>query len=313
LELRLVNASANVGEVIIRSDNMLYFTPKVGFSGTDVINYTIEDDFGLQASAQVIVQVRLLETLVIRGKASRGSLSIYLIPLILLIWLYRQLFSRRNSRHAKGVLGSIVAIVAVTVLHTPVTFAQELSSESEYRFEVRLSSGLASSAQTRGKLEAQLPENADILLYQPIDVAKMVNLAYALTESWHLQAGYASLSHGKSTIRLLTETPLETHAEYATAAPLFMGGFVVGIMYRLKVSEKTRLDFEVGYLDWQATSRSLASNGDFIKTRHRDRDPFVGVALGRVMSEKVGVAFEWRQYSLDYRMQTYTIGVWWRF
>ncbi|WP_111980221.1 tandem-95 repeat protein, partial [Algibacillus agarilyticus] len=54
--LSILSASADHGSVVI-TGSVIQFTPQQDFRGTDIINYTIEDQAGLSASATVLVNV----------------------------------------------------------------------------------------------------------------------------------------------------------------------------------------------------------------------------------------------------------------
>ncbi len=56
-ELFVTNASALNGEVVINDDYTLAYTPNADFFGTDMITYTVEDDDGGSAEANVEIEV----------------------------------------------------------------------------------------------------------------------------------------------------------------------------------------------------------------------------------------------------------------
>jgi ELWxxDGT repeat protein len=88
--LTITAATATSGEVEV-VNGMLRYTAKAYFVGSDVITYTIENEFGLSASAEVQVTVKAVEEVVTEDKKSSGS--VYLMLLMLCSFV---LFNRRS-------------------------------------------------------------------------------------------------------------------------------------------------------------------------------------------------------------------------
>ena len=84
-ELTIVDANANNGSVVVNIDDTLTYTPDIGFSGADVINYTVSDGL-LSASARVNVTVNTerVEVIDVRN-SSGGSLSLWILAVL---WIF---------------------------------------------------------------------------------------------------------------------------------------------------------------------------------------------------------------------------------
>nr|MDC2855048.1 Ig-like domain-containing protein [Ningiella sp. W23] len=74
-ELFVVNAVAAQGTVSININGTLQYTPKSGFDGVDIIDYTIKDSKGAKSTAQVNVTVSAVESVAINNKSSGGSMG----------------------------------------------------------------------------------------------------------------------------------------------------------------------------------------------------------------------------------------------
>jgi ELWxxDGT repeat protein len=82
--LTITAATATLGTVEI-VDGKLHYTAKTDFVGSDVITYTIENEYGLSASAEVQVTVKAIEEPVTEKKKSSGSLYFILLMMCLLV------------------------------------------------------------------------------------------------------------------------------------------------------------------------------------------------------------------------------------
>jgi uncharacterized delta-60 repeat protein len=84
--LIITAATAILGTVEIVEDK-LHYTAKTNFVGADVITYTIENEYGLSASAEVKMTVKAVEAPVTEDKKSSGSLYLMLLMMCLLVLL----------------------------------------------------------------------------------------------------------------------------------------------------------------------------------------------------------------------------------
>lgn len=83
--LTLISATAEQGSVSIEAGKTLRYTPKIGFSGTDTIQYRIRDSQGGEASAILSVSLTAYQQVVIESKSSGGSMGcIALLSLVML-------------------------------------------------------------------------------------------------------------------------------------------------------------------------------------------------------------------------------------
>jgi hypothetical protein len=81
--LQVTAASSASGTVVINADNTITFTPAADFAGAALIDYTIRDAVGIEASAQVRVTIDL--NVVIQTKGGGGALFFGLLGLLLLL------------------------------------------------------------------------------------------------------------------------------------------------------------------------------------------------------------------------------------
>ncbi|BDX07600.1 hypothetical protein MACH26_31210 [Planctobacterium marinum] len=96
--LMVIAAQANNGRVVVNDDNTITYTPEAGFSGTDIISYTITDG-ALEASSQVTVTVNPepVEVVKVTG-SSGGSLTLWWLLLSLLLLGYRSALSGKRAK-----------------------------------------------------------------------------------------------------------------------------------------------------------------------------------------------------------------------
>uniref|UniRef100_UPI0018906864 Ig-like domain-containing protein n=1 Tax=Aliidiomarina indica TaxID=2749147 RepID=UPI0018906864 len=311
--LTVVSASAQQGTVTIRSDNMLSYTPKVGFGGIDVINYSIEDDMGARASAQVRVTVRVVETIEIRGETSGGNWSLLMMPFVLLIWLYRQPGMRRFGSGRKPLFGAFFVLLLTTVMLQPKALADTDSDSKVHPFEIQLSVGRAQTHGSRAALDAILPPNAEVFEYANKDTSVALEISYSLHKHLLVKAGYVDLGVGRSAIRVETDDPIGTHELLATAAPLLPWGYTGGIVLRMYPIDKWQLDLEAGGIHWRGDYRSATNTGHVIETRRRGADSYVGASLAREINQRTGLRLQWRSYDLEHRVSSISLGIWRRF
>ena len=103
--LTINSASAQQGSVTITAQNTLLYTPLLGFDGIDLIDYSIDDGNGAQASAQVRVEV--YEIVTVTNTSKGGSMGALLMVLLTLLWLRL----RRTHDQAKGILTKAMVLM----------------------------------------------------------------------------------------------------------------------------------------------------------------------------------------------------------
>ncbi|MCS6232747.1 tandem-95 repeat protein, partial [Shewanella baltica] len=99
--LTLVSATAQQGAVSVES-NKLRYIPKAGFDGVDTVSYQISDGLGGEATGQVLITVKAYQEVVIDNKSGGGSLSLWVLGLLITTGLIR-----RRKLH-KVVLGAVL-------------------------------------------------------------------------------------------------------------------------------------------------------------------------------------------------------------
>jgi hypothetical protein len=86
--LTVTGAQANLGLVVVNSDQSLTFTPPSDFSGQIIVNYQITDGRGANAAAQVVVTVRPITTRI--DNSGGGVLSIVWLVLLITVAAFRR-------------------------------------------------------------------------------------------------------------------------------------------------------------------------------------------------------------------------------
>jgi len=184
----------------------LRYTPRVGFAGTDVLNYHISDGRGGSASATVRIQIKVVETVVITNVSSKGSFSAWMLMLVVLLSLFTTAARASNSPQSAE--------------ETPILQAEE---EHDWRFSVQLG-----QAKVRGRdadLIRRLPAGATLLSSQWRDTSYAVEIDYLLSKRWSLSVGYSNLGKGIAVIQADTVDPAATHQAAAGIQPMLVKGY----------------------------------------------------------------------------------------
>ncbi|EGN74591.1 hypothetical protein A28LD_1604 [Idiomarina sp. A28L] len=317
----VVAAVAEQGQVVVLADNRLRYTPRVGFGGTDIIRYTIEDELGAQASAEVSVSVLVMETISIQQKASKGSWSLILMPFVLLIWLNRQPalmgFLRRAVKRGQMntfVVGAILATsMATSLVYVQPVYAGDSSSAGMMNWEVELAGGTSTTKDSRARIESLLPENSRIERYKGRDYAFMLHFSYQIAPNLHAKGGYVDLGSANVDLLVNTTTSQATFEELAGTVPILGSGFTIGLAKRFDISRKWQIGAEVGMLDWKASTRSASSTGATIKTEYTGIDPYYGVSLGFRFTDAVSLRVQWNHFQMKRSVDAFTVGVRYQF
>jgi len=73
--LTVLNATVDVGSVVVNNDSSLTFTPELGFDGVATISYELTDSVNNSVLGEVSVQITVLETITVENKSNGGSMG----------------------------------------------------------------------------------------------------------------------------------------------------------------------------------------------------------------------------------------------
>ncbi|RTE86040.1 MULTISPECIES: DUF1566 domain-containing protein [Gammaproteobacteria] len=303
--LTVVSASAQQGTVEIIDGQLIRYTPVVGFGGTDVVSYTVEDPQGGSASGEVSISLSVVETIEITGKSSGGSMSPMFLALFALLMVWR-FTSLRHVRNAGRFMG--VAVVGLLVL-----MAQPVVAHEHGDYQIELGAGISDVDVSRSGIEQALPAGATIQRYRSRNDAVMVEFTHSFADSWRLAVGYVDLGSAHLNLRVDTTTPSESFAELEGLLAIRGAGYTVGVQHDVPVFERLKLGVDAGLYAWDGERSSFSTWGDSANTSVSGYDPYYGVSAAYAFSEQTGVRLRWRSYQLEDVVDTLTFSIYYRF
>ncbi|WP_076419104.1 Ig-like domain-containing protein [Colwellia sp. UCD-KL20] len=180
-EIFIVAAVAVQGTVSININGTLQYTPKSGFDGVDIIDYTVRDSKGVKSTAQVEVTVSVIKPVTINNKSSGGSmggLGLLLISALVI--------SRRRSMFPS------FTIITTSCLISTSTMADTWSFE-----------GTLGESKAKHSLAAQ-DSKTNLVTIDNTDTSWSIGAYYNLSSNWELALRYIDLGEGQSNLKANT-------------------------------------------------------------------------------------------------------------
>ena len=278
--LSVTSATVDNGSVNINEDNTITYMPTVGFSGTAIVSYTVDDGEGDEATAQVEVTVVAYQTATVTNKSSGGgSMGMLLFGLLGLAVLYRQ-----YEKHARN--SSLLLTVFITMMSSANVNATEF-----YWFVT------ASVGQSTAKAEQPKISEIKAISWDDNDTSYRLgggleygNFAFILS---YENLGEASANY---TGDVLDSTSF--HQTVAQSAPKLVDGFSLQSQYSLWQKEAFSISLGLGLLAWDLdyTSHNGAS---IIELNDSDIDVFYSLQLGYKLSEHTKLSIQATRYNLS--------------
>ncbi|MCL1059490.1 tandem-95 repeat protein [Shewanella gelidimarina] len=251
--LKITQAEAEVGTVTITNNQLLY-SPKAGFDGLDIINYTITDESGSQAMGQVEVTVNAYKEVIVENSSSGGSASNISILLTLLAAFWRR-------------FGYKVAVIALCSLSST-------AHASAWFVETEL-----------GQFSADFDRNqhleaTDVLSIDHSDSGWSLGLGYQFTTDWKLTARYIDM--GYATANIITKMNLlnNNHQDVSDIGPVLARGTGLDVQYTFWQGESFSTSLQLGAIYWESDQKSVIVGSEpvqIIEDSNEEIDPYFGI------------------------------------
>ncbi|MGI2209107.1 Ig-like domain-containing protein [Shewanella baltica] len=272
--LTLVSATAQQGAVSVES-NKLRYIPKAGFDGVDTVSYQISDGLGGEATGQVLITVKAYQEVVIDNKSGGGSLSLWVLGLLITTGLIR-----RRKLH-KVVLGAV--LLAGTV-------SQANAADNWY---VEGFVGQAQVDSSRRDLQPQAAAGV-VTSVDDKDTAFGLSVGYQWTPMVAIELGYADFGNGSARIEGASLTPAQYHEQVKAVTPVLADGVMLGLRFTLLQHDAWRFEVPIGLFRWQADISSTMGNSR-LTTELDGTDWYAGVRFSYQVSDtwSVGLGYQY--------------------
>ncbi|ABS06337.1 putative Ig domain-containing protein [Shewanella baltica] len=276
--LTLVSATAQQGAVSVES-NKLRYIPKAGFDGVDTVSYQISDGLGGEATGQVLITVKAYQEVVIDNKSGGGSLSLWVLGLLITTGLIR-----RRKLH-KVVLGAV--LLAGTV-------SQANAADNWY---VEGFVGQAQVDSSRRDLQPQTAAGV-VTSVDDKDTAFGLSVGYQWTPMVAIELGYADFGNGSARIEGASLTPAQYHEQVKAVTPVLADGVMLGLRFTLLQHDAWRFEVPIGLFRWQADISSTMGNNR-LTTELDGTDWYAGVRFSYQVSDAWSVGLGYQYVDID--------------
>ncbi|SUI87410.1 Ig-like domain-containing protein [Shewanella morhuae] len=273
--LTLVSATAQQGVVSVES-NKLRYIPKTGFDGVDAVSYRISDGVGGDATGQVLITVKAYQEVVIDNESGGGSMSLWVLGLIITAGLIR----RRELQ--KVVLGAVLLAGTINQANATVDnwyvegFIGQAQVDSSRRdLQTKAAAGVVTSIDDK-------------------DSAFGVSVGYQWTPLVAIELGYADFGNGSARIEGASLTPAQYHEQVKAVTPVLADGVMLGLRFTLLQHDAWRFEVPIGLFRWQADISSTMGNSR-LTTELDGTDWYVGVRFSYQVSDawSVGLGYQY--------------------
>ncbi|WP_436322591.1 Ig-like domain-containing protein [Vibrio cidicii] len=265
--LTLVSIQAQHGQVVKNADQTVTYTPSLGFEGTDVLTYVIQDSQGLQDTGKVTVTVKLVQDVDV-SNSSGGPLGGMALMLLTLAGALRRVGK-------KGWLALLAAL--------------SFNSQAAWYLDAQMG---VSHADERSAVSM-----ADVVSTDENGFYRSIGLGYQLDEKWSAMLRYVDMGEGSATLRGATTSPQEYHQSVASVSPILASGVGLEVGYQFWQSDAWHAKANLGGLFWNADIESTYQ-GSTIKTDIDGFNGYVGAEVGYAFSEKWGLGLQASRYFL---------------
>ncbi|SIR33036.1 Fibronectin type III domain-containing protein [Shewanella morhuae] len=273
--LTLVSATAQQGVVSVEY-NKLRYIPKTGFDGVDAVSYRISDGVGGDATGQVLITVKAYQEVVIDNESGGGSMSLWVLGLIITAGLIR----RRELQ--KVVLGAVLLAGTINQANATVDnwyvegFIGQAQVDSSRRdLQTKAAAGVVTSIDDK-------------------DSAFGVSVGYQWTPLVAIELGYADFGNGSARIEGASLTPAQYHEQVKAVTPVLADGVMLGLRFTLLQHDAWRFEVPIGLFRWQADISSTMGNSR-LTTELDGTDWYVGVRFSYQVSDawSVGLGYQY--------------------
>lgn len=264
--LTVIATTAQQGSVSIEAGNVLRYTPKAGFSGTDTVNYRIRDSKGGEAAAVLNVNVTAYQNVVTEGKSSGGTGSIAALLSLVMLVLWRR-----------------ISLMLVAM------FAGHASAADIY---LQLGAGQSSASAPT----VTLPAGSNLTV-DDTDTAYQFVAGYQLSDGLAIEAGYQQLGDGTASLTGSTLNPASYQQLALAATPVLGDGISAGVRWQFLRVADWRFELPVGMLRWKADLNSTLGNST-VTDEVDGTDWYAGIALNYQLSTNFGAGLSYQHIDL---------------
>ncbi|WOT06845.1 VCBS domain-containing protein [Shewanella youngdeokensis] len=277
--LTVSRAVAVQGAVVINADSTLTYTPKAGFEGEDVITYIIDDGHYGQATAQLKVNIKAYETVVISNGSSGGAVGLLSLLLSGFMLLIRKLKLQKLP-------AMVVAVLALTTLNTSCLAGWQVNGAVGY-------------ANANNSELTSYFRNGQVSYYNDTDLSWQLGVAYRLDNDLIFSVSYLDMGEGKATITADSLDPVQYHKDMALITPVLANGYDFGVSYEFWQLQDVGFAIQGGFFAWQA---DLLSEYEQQTIRHEKNgfDSYFGLEAIYSLSQQWQISVGFKRYHLTY-------------
>ena len=275
--LSISAASATQGTVSITAEQTLRYVPKTGFTGTDVVRFSITDGRDGETQGEISVTLTAYEVITVVNKSSGGALGWPLLLLTALVTL-------RQRR--KVLLKPLLLLTALLSFYT----------QANGSVDVQL--GQSQARLSQSDIRSQLPTNADLLNVDNKGTSWALGFSYPLGQRIDIQAHYVDLGSTGVTLSADTLTPAQSHQALSDIGPLSAQGVRSGLSYQAWQSDNWQLALQAGVFVWHSEQRSQAGD-TLIRHKANDTDIYWALSAGYQLSPQLSVHSSFNRYNLQ--------------
>ncbi|MAD89651.1 MAG: hypothetical protein CMK64_08115 [Pseudoalteromonas sp.] len=272
-ELTLVSATAQHGEAKVNVNGTLTYIPKVGFSGVDVIKYTLKDSKGALSQGEARVTVTAHQSVAIENKSSGslGGLVVIMISILLI-------------RRRKTLLPSFALITSSCLVNS-----QALASE----WGVEAGIGQAKADYTMANMDGV----SEIMIDDKSE-SWSAGVYYQLTSDWSTSLRYIDLGQGRVSFKGESLVPADVHKSISEQAPNFSEGFALQARYNFLKFGKARVGAFMGAYKWKYKVESVMNN-QLIKNEMDGTDLYYGLGVSYSLTDSLSVKLDYSHFNLQ--------------
>ena len=292
--LTIDSASTVQGSVVI-SNNSLIYTPLVGFDGTDIITYTIDDGYGGQASGSASVNAKAYQAIE-KTTASGGGIGVIALFLGSLL-----MFLRGQKKGFLKILFSVAALFSLTTHAENNEVVSADASQNKLGWYIGGELGYGTTIVNKSDFD-QLYQNTNIeanaVSVDNTDLTQSLFLGYQFNKYFALEAGYLNL--GERSVGFTGNT-LDTNTFYSNSESIYPQsgeGMTANLVAHYPFTEQLNLAGRLGYFNWEGDYQLTNTSGSVGSDSIKGTDLWYGAELNYRITTSMQVYFSATRYEL---------------
>jgi len=273
--LTITSSSADVGLVVVNSDNSLTYTPAQGFNGLAIVSYQVTDSFNPAVTGQVNVQVTAFEGVTVTNKSKGGSMGMMILAMVMLLTL-RQLFAKR-------LVGLATVFISLA----------SFNASAEWFI-----TGAVGKSTALENINSSNIKDLDAISFDNSDVSFRIGTGFNY-DDFSFSLNYEQLGDTETVISGSTLNTHQFHQSVIDVAPKLVDGFSVQSQYRVWHNDAVNVAIGFGLLTWDLDYSSTL-NGTTIERSDSGTDVFYTATLGYQVLTNVEVNMQATRYNLPF-------------